>query len=57
MMKKTRNQDIVKESLNNLRDASKTSSNLIPYIIDAVKSNATLGEISDILRSTFGIHS
>ena len=28
--------------------------NLIPHIIQAVKSHATLGEISDTLRSTFG---
>ena len=55
--KKNRDKNLVKKSLKNLHEASDGNSNLMPYIIDAVKSHATLGEISDVLRKSFGIHS
>jgi methylmalonyl-CoA mutase, N-terminal domain len=35
--------------------AAKQDENLMPYIINAVKNKATLGEISDSLRTIFGI--
>ncbi|HJU85017.1 MAG TPA: methylmalonyl-CoA mutase family protein [Nitrososphaeraceae archaeon] len=35
--------------------AEKQDENLMPYIINAVKNKATLGEISDSLRTIFGI--
>jgi methylmalonyl-CoA mutase N-terminal domain/subunit len=37
-----------------LRKAAQSSANLMPFIYDAVKSYATLGEICDTLRSVFG---
>ena len=55
--KKTRNIENVNRELQKLHEASKQNTNLMPYIIKAVKSSATLGEISDILRKSFGIHS
>ena len=55
--KKNRSMNTVKEALENLHTAANGESNLMPYIIDAVKSHATIGEISDILRKSFGIHS
>ena len=55
--KKTRNIENVNIELQKLHEASKQNTNLMPYIIKAVKSSATLGEISDILRKSFGIHS
>tara|TARA_B100000519_G_scaffold181273_1_gene173456 strand:+ start:1 stop:750 length:750 start_codon:yes stop_codon:yes gene_type:complete len=55
--KKTRNIENVNIELQKLHEASKQNTNLMPYIIKAVKSYATLGEISDILRKSFGIHS
>ena len=54
---KTRNIENVNGELQKLHEASKQNTNLMPYIIKAVKSSATLGEISDILRKSFGIHS
>ena len=57
LFKKQRNNNDVGKSLQKLNNASKEDINLIPYIIDAVKSRATLGEISDVLRITFGVHS
>ena len=37
-----------------VRDAAKTGENLMPKILDAVESYATVGEISDAMRSVFG---
>jgi len=33
---------------------SKRRRNLLPFIVDAVKANATTGEISNALRSSYG---
>ena len=44
----------VKETLKHLSDAASDRHNLLPYMIDAVKARATLGEISDALRSVWG---
>ena len=44
-------------SLNKLKNAANNNINLIPFIIDSIESKATLGEISDILRSVYGEHS
>ncbi|MEA4883893.1 MAG: methylmalonyl-CoA mutase family protein [Clostridia bacterium] len=41
-------------ALDALRQAASGSDNLMPYIIDAVKAYATLGEICDTLRGVFG---
>jgi methylmalonyl-CoA mutase N-terminal domain/subunit len=38
------------------RAAGQPDENLVPYILDAVKAYATLGEISDALRDVFGEH-
>jgi len=37
-----------------LGEAAKGKQNLMPYILNAVESYATLGEISDTLRHVFG---
>ena len=39
-----------------LEDAARGSDNLLPPIIEAVKAYATVGEISDRLRTAFGVH-
>ena len=47
----------VARRLDALRAAAKDEKqNLVPLILDAVKSLATLGEISDALRDVFGEH-
>ncbi len=53
-MKSRRNQDAVKEKLDDLERAARTSQNLMYPIIDAVKVYATVGEISNTLRKVFG---
>ena len=44
----------VQVTLHALDQAAHSQSNLMPYIIDAVRAYATLGEISNILRTVFG---
>lgn len=53
-MKAARNNDAVKAALEKLREAAKGTENLMPYLIDAVKTYATLGEICGVLREEFG---
>jgi len=54
-VKRQRDNAKVKEALNNLRKAAeKEDVNLMPFIIQAVKEYATLGEICDTLRGVFG---
>jgi methylmalonyl-CoA mutase N-terminal domain/subunit len=49
-----RSSDEVARRLTALRDAAKSTDNLMPFIYDAVKAYATLGEICDALREIFG---
>jgi methylmalonyl-CoA mutase N-terminal domain/subunit len=53
-LRKERDQARVEKSLKALGEAARGSDNLMPYILEAVKSYATLGEICDLLRSIFG---
>ncbi len=55
-LKKSRNNDKVTTALNNLENCSQSNNNLMPVIIECVESYATLGEISDTLRNTFGTY-
>lgn len=53
-MKAVRDNEAVKAALKKLREAAKGTENLMPYLIDAVKTYATLGEICGVLREEFG---
>jgi methylmalonyl-CoA mutase N-terminal domain/subunit len=54
-IKNTRNNAKLKETLDRLHvAASREDESLMPYILEAVKESATLGEISDTLRVVFG---
>jgi len=56
-LRKERDGASVQRRLDALRAAAKDErQNLVPLILDAVKSLATLGEISDALRDVFGEH-
>jgi len=46
----------VDRRLNALRKAAEGSENLMPFIYDAVKAYATLGEICEAMRSVFGAY-
>ncbi len=51
-----RNQADVRKSLNALRAAAGGSDNTMPYILDAVRCYATLGEVCEALRDVFGTY-
>ncbi|MCH7516925.1 MAG: methylmalonyl-CoA mutase family protein [Bacteroidetes bacterium] len=53
-VKAERNNEDVKSKIQELKNAAEGNSNLIPYIIEAVKTYATIGEISNSLREVFG---
>ena len=53
-LKSERNNEKVKDSLEQLKKTAGTSKNLMPIILDCVRSYATLGEICDVLRNVFG---
>lgn len=53
-MKAARDNEAVKAALKKLREAAKGTENLMPYLIDAVKTYATLGEICGVMREEFG---
>ncbi|MBJ6750756.1 acyl-CoA mutase large subunit family protein [Geomonas anaerohicana] len=55
-MKAKRDGAKVETTLKALEQAAKGSENLMPYILDAVKSYATLGEIANVMRDVFGVH-
>ena len=49
-----RNREEVNQKLSALKTAADTDANLIPFIIDAVKSYASIGEICNTMRQVFG---
>ncbi len=53
-VKRTRDPEAVHAALSRLREAAAGDENLMPPIIDAVKTYATLGEITDVLREVWG---
>jgi methylmalonyl-CoA mutase N-terminal domain/subunit len=53
-VRERRNKKNVEEALANLSRCARTSSNLMPEILAAVKTYATLGEICQVLREVFG---
>ncbi len=52
--KSARKPDNVRRTLDAIRYAAEGTENLMPAIIDAVKQQVSLGEISDLLRQIFG---
>ncbi len=55
-LRSERDNAVVGEKLDQLRIACQGTENTMPYIIDAVRAYATLGEITDIMRNVFGIY-
>jgi methylmalonyl-CoA mutase N-terminal domain/subunit len=55
-MKAGRDNAAVKASLAQLESAARSTENLMPHILAAVKTYATLGEIADVFRGVFGKH-
>jgi methylmalonyl-CoA mutase N-terminal domain/subunit len=55
-VKEERDNDSVRSQLERIRKASEGDENLMPFIIDAVRSYATLQEICDVFRRVFGTY-
>jgi methylmalonyl-CoA mutase N-terminal domain/subunit len=55
-VRSARNAGRWREALDAVRDAARTTDNLMPPVIAAVNARATVGEISDTLRDVFGEH-
>ncbi|MDU5021338.1 MAG: methylmalonyl-CoA mutase family protein, partial [Clostridiales bacterium] len=53
-LKSIRDNEKVKTSLEALRKACNSNENLMPYILDAVREYATLGEVCGVMREEFG---
>ncbi len=53
-LRQRRDNELVQQRLRALDQGARGTENLMPLIIDAVESYATLGEISDALRQVFG---
>jgi methylmalonyl-CoA mutase N-terminal domain/subunit len=55
-VRRTRDQGRVGQALDRLRIACQGTENTMPYILDAVHSYATLGEIVSVMRTVFGTY-
>lgn len=53
-VREERNEEKCQKALKELKKAAKTDKNLMPYVMDAAKAKATLGEINGVLREVFG---
>ncbi len=53
-LRSERNHRSVDEALKELKDAARGSENLMPFVLNAVKRDATIGEICGTLRNVFG---
>ncbi len=55
-LRKKRDDRVVRERLSGLESACRGRENIMPFILEAVKACATLGEISNVLRGVFGTY-
>jgi methylmalonyl-CoA mutase N-terminal domain/subunit len=53
-LRQRRNPTTWSASLSSIKDAALTGTNLMPHILHAVESEATVGEVADTLRKVFG---
>jgi methylmalonyl-CoA mutase N-terminal domain/subunit len=55
-LRKRRDNGRVRRALDALQHAAEGTENTMPFLLDAVRAYATLGEICDALRSVFGTY-
>ncbi|MEQ8204109.1 MAG: methylmalonyl-CoA mutase family protein, partial [Smithellaceae bacterium] len=53
-MRANRDAAKLKATLENLRKDSSENKNIMPAVIEAVKANATIGEICNVWREVYG---
>ena len=54
--KANRDQALVQARLEDVRAAARGTQNLLPVMKEALRADATLGEVSDALRDVFGVY-
>jgi methylmalonyl-CoA mutase N-terminal domain/subunit len=55
-LRKRRDGALVRAALGKIESACRGKVNVMGPILSAVRAYATLGEISDVMRSVFGVH-
>jgi len=55
-LKRSRNNQAVKETLKALEKAASEKRNVMPYLVDCCKTYATVGEMANVFRNVFGEH-
>jgi len=55
-LRQERDHAVVQQALDRLRVACQNDDNTMPYLIQAAKAYATLGEITDVMREVFGVY-
>jgi methylmalonyl-CoA mutase N-terminal domain/subunit len=55
-MRAKRDNDLVEKRLGALREAAKTTQNLMPFILDCARAYCTLYEIRAAMESVFGAY-
>ena len=55
-LRNTRDNRKAENALSKMKSAAEKAENLMPYILESVRSYATLGEISNTFREVFGIY-
>jgi methylmalonyl-CoA mutase N-terminal domain/subunit len=55
-IKRERNSTAVREALSRVAEACRSGENLMEPILEAVRREATVGEISDVFRAEFGVY-
>jgi methylmalonyl-CoA mutase N-terminal domain/subunit len=53
-LRKERDQSAVERCLRKIRDVARGKENLVPFVLEAVKNYATIGEICATLKEVFG---
>ena len=53
-LKRARDNDAVKKSLNALEKAAKEKQNVMPFLVECCKCYATVGEMANVFRDVFG---
>ena len=55
-LRRTRDAGAVKEALKAVEKAAREKKNVMPPLVEACKSYATVGEMADVFRQVFGEH-
>ncbi|BAA80688.1 coenzyme B12-dependent mutase [Aeropyrum pernix K1] len=55
-VRKMRNQERWRRALDNLRKAAERGENIMPYVLEAARAYATLGEIMGTLKEVYGVY-